>query len=59
MFNLIMVIAIFSGSTLYTSTTITQEFNTFESCEMARKHIIDNTKGTYRTLVITQGCFKK
>lgn len=39
-------------------TTVTAEFNSFETCEAARKHVYEVNK-IITTNVLSHGCYKK
>ncbi len=40
---------------------VTAEFSSYETCEVARKHIEQNREGNQnrRYTILSQGCFKK
>ena len=40
---------------------VTAEFSSYETCEVARKHIEQNREGNHyrRYTILSQGCFKK
>lgn len=60
MVTYVLIMVLSCGGYQCGSSTITQEFNTFEKCESARKNIEESIiKQDVPTKVRATGCFKK